>query len=114
MTTIDSGLREELVQRVRAALAPHADIREANMFGVLAFLVDGKMAVAAGRDGSILVRSRPADYDELTQRGAEPARMGDDKPMGKGWLRVPAAQIESDDELSFWVGIGLAARPARK
>lgn len=114
MTTTELGVRDELAQRVRAILSGQGDVREAAMFGVLAFMVDGRMAVAASRDGSLLVRSKPADHDTLTARGAEPARMGNDTPMGKGWLRVPDVRIADDGELAFWVEVGLDARPTGK
>ncbi len=80
------------------------------MFGVLSFMVDGRLAVAAGKDGSLLVRTDPADYDDLLKRGGEPAYMSKDRQMGPGWLTVPSARLESDEELEWWVGVGLTSR----
>lgn len=105
----DPGPQDLLVRRVRAVLASHADVREVRMFGGLSFMVDERMAVAAGRDGDLLVRTRPADHDDLLGRGGEPAVMGKDRPMGRGWLRVPPGRLGDDDELAFWVHVGLGS-----
>lgn len=82
------------------------------MFGGLSFMVDERMAVAAGRDGDLLVRTDPARYDDLLQRGGTPAYMGKDRPMGPGWLRVPGEEIEDDHELEIWVEVGIDSRSA--
>lgn len=82
------------------------------MFGGVSFMVDGRMAVAAGRDGALLVRTDPAQYDALLEQGGEPAFMGNHRPMGDGWLSVPAARIENDDDLETWVAIGIDSRSA--
>lgn len=110
-TTPDPGTtaRDALAARIRAILTTHDDVRETSMFGVLAFMVDGRMAVSAGRDGSLLVRIVPADRDALLERGAEPAHMANGRPMGAGWLTVPAARIGDDVDLGFWITVGREA-----
>jgi len=112
MTTRDPGARDALARRVRTALAAHDDVREVRMFGGLSFLVDGRIAVAAGRDGDLLVRTDPARYDDLLRRGGAPAYMGEGRPMGRGWLSVPGGGIRDDAALSFWVSVGVAAGSA--
>lgn len=102
--------RDDLAQRVRGILASERDVQEKNMFGVLSFMVDGRMAVAAGKDGSLLVRTDPKDYEDLLRRGGEPAYMSKERPMGPGWLTVPSARLEGDEELAWWVGVGIASR----
>jgi hypothetical protein len=73
------------------------------MFGGLAFLVNGNMAVAASGQGGILVRVDPAESAELvSMTGAEEMVMRG-RPMA-GWLRVEPA----GDELSDWVERGVA------
>jgi len=109
VTTPASGPRDALAQRLRHALASQQNVREVRMFGGLSFMVDERMAVAAGRDGSLLVRTDPARYDDLLRRGGEPAHMGNDRPMGRGWLTVPGRRIESDEELAYWVEVGIDA-----
>jgi hypothetical protein len=36
--------------------------------------------------------------------------MGNDRPMGPGWLTVPAERIRSDEELAYWVTVGIESR----
>ena len=104
--------REALAERVRALLPPGRPVREVAMFGGLSFMVDGAMAVAAGRGGGLLVRTDPARHDELLGvPGAEPAVMGTDRPMGPGWITVNPEGLATDEQVAFWIGVGLAARP---
>jgi TfoX/Sxy family transcriptional regulator of competence genes len=103
---------DDLAERIRGVLASHGDVREVRMFGGLSFMVDERMAVAAGRGGDLLVRADPAAYDELLERGGEPAYMGTDRPMGRGWLTVPQARLQSDDELASWIQVGIDSRHA--
>lgn len=83
------------------------------MFGGLSFMVDDAMAVAAGRDGALLVCVDPSRYEDLLQSGGAPAFMGPNRPMGTGWLNVPASQIGDDAELARWITIGIQARHSR-
>ncbi len=82
------------------------------MFGGLSFMVGERMAVAAGRDGDLLVRTDPARYDELLRRGGTPAYMGTDRPMGPGWLTVPGEHVRDDQELAYWIEVGIDSRNA--
>src|SRR4051794_16688111 len=78
---------EELAERIRHAVAGEAGITEKRMFGGLAFLVHGNMAVAASGQGGLMVRTDPADAESLT---AEP-HVGRMVMRGRemdGWLRV--------------------------
>ena len=58
--------QEDLADRVRAALPEGAEVREVRMFGGLSFMVDGGLAVSAGKDGGLLVRVEEARYDDLS------------------------------------------------
>jgi hypothetical protein len=98
--------RDALARRVRDLLAVR-DVREVRMFGGVSFMMDERLAVAAGRDGDLLVHVDPAEYESLLARGAVPAVMGTDRPMGGGWVSVPRQRIEEDAELAYWVGIGV-------
>jgi len=100
--------REALAERVRAALPQDRSVREVSMFGGLSFMVDDSMVVAAGRDGGLLVRVDPGRSDELlTVSGARAAVMGADRPMGPGWITVSPDGLTTDDQLAFWIQIGL-------
>jgi TfoX/Sxy family transcriptional regulator of competence genes len=103
-----SAERELLAERVRAALPQNRPVREVSMFGGLSFMVNDSMVVAAGRDGDLLVRIDPARHDELLDvPGAKPAVMGSDRPMGPGWIRVSPDGLTTDEQLLFWIRVGL-------
>nr|WP_225668038.1 TfoX/Sxy family protein [Arthrobacter sp. 147(2020)] len=109
-----SSSREYLSVRLRDLFASYPDVREIRMFGGISFMVNDRMAVAADRAGDLLVRTNPTDYDDLLRRGAVPALMGQDKPMGRGWLTVPRHQLDDDAELAYWVKVGInSGEPAK-
>jgi hypothetical protein len=94
---------EALARRIRELLRDEPSLTEKTMFGGLAFLVGGNMAVAASGQGGLLVRVDPGDSEELVRTtGAEPMVMrGRAMP---GWLRVRPR----DEELAAWVERGVA------
>ncbi|MFC5906487.1 TfoX/Sxy family protein [Streptacidiphilus monticola] len=98
---------EALADRVRAALADHPEIDEKRMFGGLAFLLRGNMAVAVRAD-ALLVRADPDATDALlaARPGAHLALMGG-RTM-KGWLEVPAEALTEDAALTDWITTGTA------
>lgn len=97
---------EELAARIRDLLADETGVAEKKMFGGLAFLVHGNMAVAASGQGGLLVRVDPAESAELvaTTPATEMEMRG--RSMA-GWLRLESADVEND-ELVAWVNRGLA------
>lgn len=105
---------EKLAERIRAQLAERDDVTEKRMFGGLAFLIGGNMAVAASGQGGLLVRCDPAATDDHVVDGAEPMIMRG-KPM-TGWLRVDDQRVDDDDALTHWVRVGTtvaASLPAK-
>jgi len=88
-------------------LGREAELTEKKMFGGLAFLVRGNMAIAASGQGGLLVRVDPAESDALVAAtNAEPMEMRG-RAM-KGWLRVDAADVRQERELATWVDRGAA------
>lgn len=98
---------ENLAERIRALLAGHDGVTEKKMFGGLAFLIGGKMAVVASGQGGLMTRCQPAATDDHVVDGAEPMIMRG-KPMS-GWLRVSDARVADDGELARWVRVGTTA-----
>lgn len=98
---------QELADRIRFIVGPVPGVSERRMFGGLAFLARGNMAVAASGEGGLLVRVDPADASTLV---AEPgvARMEMRGRAMDGWLRVTAETVDDDDALRAWVHRGLA------
>ena len=95
----------ELADRLRAALSTEPGVTEKAMFGGLAFLVDGAMAVAAGSGGALMVRCDPSQADELTATPGV-ARMVMRGRELDGWLLVTADAVADEDALHRWVAIG--------
>lgn len=73
------------------------------MFGGLAFLLGGHMAVAVSGEGGLMVRCAPDDTSRHLAEGALPMVMRGSEM--RGWLRVK--DVDSDDELQHWVDVGL-------
>jgi len=97
---------EELAGRIRDLVAGEAGLTEQKMFGGLAFLVGGNMAVAASGQGGLLVRVDPADSDRLVgETDARPMEMrGRRMP---GWLRVDSDDVSAPEDLGRWVDLGV-------
>lgn len=94
---------ENLTDRVRAALAHLPDVEEKNMFGSLAFMIHGKLAVTVNNDGRLMLRCDPEKSDELVSReGADWAEMKEQK-MGKSWIIVDARGTESENDFRCWI-----------
>jgi TfoX/Sxy family transcriptional regulator of competence genes len=98
---------EELAGRIRELVADEPALTEKKMFGGLAFLVDGNMAVAASGQGGILVRVDPAESDALVgDSNARPMEMrGREMP---GWLRLDTDDVAAEEQLSTWVRRGVS------
>lgn len=96
---------EDLAERIRALLGEQV-VTEMKMFGGLAFLVGGNMAVAASGQGGLMVRVDPDDSDRLVATtSARPMEMqGRSMP---GWLRVEADAVRADRDLAEWVDRGV-------
>jgi TfoX/Sxy family transcriptional regulator of competence genes len=107
---------EDLADRVRELVGGEAGLSEKKMFGGLAFLLNGNMAVAVSGQGGLLVRVDPAEGERLlATTAAEPMEMRG-RSMS-GWLRVADDAVRTKRDLSAWVRRGTTyARtlPAKK
>jgi hypothetical protein len=96
---------EELAGRIRELLGGEVDLTEKKMFGGLAFLIGGNMAVAASGQGGLLVRVDPARSESMV--AATNARLMEMRGRQMaGWLRVDADDIRTKRQLAKWVGLG--------
>ena len=97
---------EELANRIREAVQDEPLLSERKMFGGLAFLIGGHMAVAASGKAGLMVRVDPAEGDALVDDvHVRPMEMGE-RSMS-GWLRVDDAAVTSEEELRQWVACGV-------
>jgi TfoX/Sxy family transcriptional regulator of competence genes len=95
----------ELADRIRELLVFEPDVVEKRMFGGLAFLIGGHIAVAVSGSGGLLMRAEHDETDALlTQPHVEPFLMRG-RAMS-GWVRVGEEAVADDDELKRWVEAG--------
>ena len=98
---------EKLAARIREAVQGEPGVTEKAMFGGLAFLVGGNMAVSASGQGGMLLRCDPAQTEALI---SEPG-VGRFEMRGRemnGWLRVDDEALRTEAALDRWVGLGVA------
>lgn len=97
---------EDLGYRLREILCTEEGLGEQPMFGGLAFLINGNMAVGASSKGGLLLRVDPAMTDKLFSRAhAQPFVMRGREMTG--WLRVDPDGIRTKRDLQRWVRIGV-------
>ena len=98
---------EDLANRIRELIADVPDLDEQRMFGGLAFLIGGHIAVAASGQGGLLVRVDPEETDALT--GKPRARRFEMRGREmQGWLRVDPEGVGTKRQLEPWVRRGVA------
>ena len=101
---------EALAARIRELVAGEQDLTEQKMFGGLAFLVGGNMAIAASGQGGALVRVDPAETEKLlASTHAQPFEMRG-RSMN-GWLRVDTEHLRTKPQLAKWAELGVGLRP---
>jgi TfoX/Sxy family transcriptional regulator of competence genes len=104
--TVVVAYDDVLAQRVRDLVRGEAGLSEKRMFGGLAFLVNGNMAVSASSQGGLLLRVDPAEAQTLTS-SPHVRRFEMRGRQMDGWLRVDDETLRLDDDLRRWVDIGL-------
>ena len=97
---------EELADRIRELVGSESDLVEKRMFGGLAFLIGGNMAVAASSQGGVLVRVDPAQSGALV--ATTNARLMEMRGRRmQGWLRVDPNDVRTRRQLAKWVELGM-------
>src|SRR6266516_6909638 len=107
---------EKIAERIRELMAGERGLREQKMFGGLAFLIGGNMAVAASGQGGLLVHVDPEESDRLVASTNAYVMEMRGKSM-RGWLRVDAEDVRTKREIAKWVerGTGYArSLPAKR
>jgi TfoX/Sxy family transcriptional regulator of competence genes len=96
---------EDLAERIRELLAGEPDLTEKKMFGGLAFLIGGNMAVAASGQGGALVRADPATSEKLVATTDARLMEMHGRKM-QGWVRVDPEHLRTKRQLARWVELG--------
>jgi hypothetical protein len=93
---------EVLADRIREQLAGEQGVTVKKMFGGLAFLLGGRLSVAASRTGGLLVRIDPADTDRALARPHVELMVMRGRAMD-GWLLVHPEGVRTRRQLAAWV-----------
>jgi len=103
----DMAYDTELGDRIRFLIGTGPGVTEKKMFGGLAFLVGGNMAISASGQGGVLVRVDPADSGDLIATANATLAVMGGRTM-QGWLRVSSEDLETDEQLTEWVNRAVA------
>lgn len=98
---------ERLAARIRQLMADAPDTTERKMFGGLALLVGGNMAVVVSGKGGVMVRVDPASSEGLVASTAASVAEMRGRRM-RGWLRIGPEHLRTNHELARWVNLGTA------
>jgi TfoX/Sxy family transcriptional regulator of competence genes len=98
---------EDLANRLREIVGRERGLTEKRMFGGLAFLINGNMAVAASGQGGLLVRVDPDETAALVKRAHAAPFVMRGRAMD-GWLRVDAEGVRTKRQLESWAKRGVA------
>jgi TfoX/Sxy family transcriptional regulator of competence genes len=96
---------EKLAVRIRELVGSEPGVTEKKMFGGLAFMVGGNMAIAASGQGGILVHVDPEQGDALVAKTAAYPMEMRGRTM-RGWLRVDDEHVRTKRQLAKWVELG--------
>jgi hypothetical protein len=96
---------ETLAQRILDVIGDDV-VDTKKMFGGLAVLLDGNMAVGVSGD-EVMVRVGVEGFEKaVTQQDVRPFEMSG-KRMN-GWVLVGGGAIAENDGLSYWVDVGMS------
>jgi hypothetical protein len=98
---------EDLANRIRELVQGERGLTEKRMFGGLAFLIGGNMAVSASGQGGLLLRVDPAETEALASEPHVRRFEMRGREMD-GWLRVDPEAVKSDKAFRRWVSYGIS------
>lgn len=98
---------EELADRVEDLLGARRDATPKRMFGGLAWMVNGNMAVVVRSKGGLMVRVSPDDHDDLLAEPGAATTVMRGHPM-RGWITVSPEACAAPSDVAAWVDRGLA------
>ena len=97
---------EVLADEIRTHIGDHPGLTEREMFGGIAFMVNGNMAVGVNGEDLIVRVGKEAHEEAISRLGARvfdlPAR-----PM-PGWIAVSPEGLAADVDLDSWIRQGVA------
>jgi hypothetical protein len=98
---------EELAEQVRDVLGGRRGVTEVRMFGGLAWLANGNMAVAVRGKGGLLVRTDPADTEAMLDEPGTDTMVMRGREM-RGWITVAPQACAAHEDVARWTERGLS------
>jgi TfoX/Sxy family transcriptional regulator of competence genes len=100
---------EELADRMRELIGESHEVTERRMFGGLAFMIEGRMAIAARNGGGILIPVDPEQAEHLIEEPHVGRMVMRGREMA-GWLRVESEAVATREQLARWIELALRSR----
>jgi hypothetical protein len=97
---------EQLAGRIRELIPDSEEVTERRMFGGLAFMIGGRMAIAARNGGGILLPVDPEQAEQLVQEPHVSRIVMRGREMA-GWLTIESEAVAGRAELARWVDVAL-------
>jgi hypothetical protein len=97
---------EELANELRECLQGESGVSEKRMFGGLAFLINGNMAVTASGKGGLMLRVDPARTDSLVAEPHAQRFVMRGREMD-GWLRIDPESLKTLGDVKRWATVGV-------
>jgi TfoX/Sxy family transcriptional regulator of competence genes len=94
-----------IAEDIRARIGAHPGLTEREMFGGIAFMVNGNMAVGVSGD-ELMVRVGKDAHDESEALPGARTFDGSARPM-KGWISVAPEGFASDEDFDTWIDRGV-------
>jgi TfoX/Sxy family transcriptional regulator of competence genes len=98
---------EDLAERIRAIVFDEPGLTEKRMFGGLALLINGNMAVSASGQGGMLLWVDPAETAKVVERPEASRFVMRNREMD-GWLRIDSTELTTKRQLKSWVSRGVS------
>ncbi len=96
---------EKIAQKIRTALKHLDNVEEKKMFGSMAFMVNGKMCLAAGKE-DMMCRIDPNIHEQEVKRAGCSTVVMRGRNY-KGYIDVQAEVLDNEDEFKHWVDLAL-------
>lgn len=97
---------EGLAQRIRDLITDHPNTTEKKMFGGIAFMVNGNMALGITGKNELMVRIGPDQYEKALKERYAKEMDFTGRPM-KGMIFIESEGVESDEILTKWIEKGM-------
>lgn len=96
----------EIADEIRAIIGKHPGLSEREMFGGIAFMINGNMAVGVSGD-ELMVRVGKDAHDEMVALPGAATFDKSARPM-RGWLNVTSEGFATEDDFKAWIGRGVS------